>query len=119
MENKLSIRLSPAEDGGQSLMQLHGPLTITTLFDFQNAVRSDTAGTLILDFTEVPYVDSAGIGSLVNAHVSRTNAGRRLVLVGVAERVQTILTVTGVLKVFSLFPTLDAARESLRPSAGS
>jgi anti-sigma B factor antagonist len=119
MENKLIVRFSPASNGGQSLMRLSGPILITNFFDFQNAVRGDTADTLILDLTEVPYVDSAAIGCLVNAHVSRTKAGRRLALVGEAERVQSILSITGVIKVFSLFPTLDAAGESLRQSAGS
>ena len=119
MENKLIIRSSPATNGGQSVMQLSGPILISNLFDFQSALRGDTADALILDLNEVPYVDSAAIGCLVNAHVSRIKSGRRLALVGVAERVQSILSITGVLKVFSMFPTLEAARESLRQSAGS
>ncbi len=119
MPDKLIIRSSPAQSGGQSLIQLNGPVVITNLFDLQDALRGDVADALIIDLTDVPYVDSAAIGCLVNAHVSRMNAGRRLVLVGVAERVQTILRVTGVIKVFSMFPTLDAARDSLRQPAGS
>jgi anti-anti-sigma regulatory factor len=37
---------------------------ITTLFDFQAKVRADSSRTLMLDFTNVPYMDSAGIGAL-------------------------------------------------------
>ncbi len=44
----------------------------------------------------MPYIDSAGIGCLVGAHVSRENSGRKLVLVGANERLQTSLKVTKV-----------------------
>jgi len=32
-----------------------------TLFLFQGAIRAKQASTLIMDFTGVPYIDSAGI----------------------------------------------------------
>jgi len=113
MDSKLIVRKIPLSQDGLSVMQLSGPVSLTTLFDFQSAVREDSANTLIIDMSEVPYIDSAGIGSLVNAHVSRVNSGRKLLLSGVADRVQTILTITGVFKVFSTFPTVEAAKESL------
>ena len=113
MDTKLVVRKSADGSDALSVMQLSGPVSLSTLFEFQNAVREDSAKTLIIDMTEVPYIDSAGIGSLVNAHVSRVNSGRKLLLAGAADRIEKILTVTGVFKVFSTFPTVDAAKESL------
>ena len=55
----------------------------------------------------VPYVDSAGIGSLVGAYVTRNNGGRSLALVGVNDRVRTVLQVTRVDQFFRFFNTVD------------
>src|SRR5712692_5275410 len=81
---------------GQRILRLTGPLVLTTLFDFQSKVRTDASRTLILDFTNVPYVDSAGIGALVGAYVTHQKDGRSLYLSGVNERVQNALKVTHV-----------------------
>ena len=117
INDKLIVRKLAGNADNPSVMQLNGPITLLNLFDLQTTVREDTSQALILDMTGVPVVDSAGIGLLVNAHVSRMNSGRRLALAGVAERIKTILTVTGVYGVFSVFPTVDAAQESLRQPA--
>jgi anti-anti-sigma regulatory factor len=52
---------------GQRVLRITGPLMLTTLFQFQSLLRADTSH-LILDFTNVPYVVSAGIGALVGAY---------------------------------------------------
>ncbi len=49
---------------------------MTTMFEFQATVRADASRALIIDFSNVPYVDSAGIGALVGAYVTRQKGGR-------------------------------------------
>jgi anti-sigma B factor antagonist len=78
------------------VLKLSGPLTIATLYDFQNLVRADASNSLVLDFTRVPYVDSAGVGALVGAYVRHQKAGHTLTLAGVNERVRGTLKVTQV-----------------------
>ena len=53
------------------IFTLSGPLVLTNLFGFQSKVREDSSRALILDFTAVPLIDSAGIGALVGAYVTR------------------------------------------------
>jgi anti-anti-sigma factor len=57
----------------------------------------------------MPYIDSAGIGCLVGAHISRENSGRKLVLVGANDRLLTSLKVTKVDQLFVLAPTVEQA----------
>ncbi len=64
---------------------------------------------LIIDFSHVPYVDSAGIGALVGAYVSRQRVGRTLALVGVSQRVRHALEVTRVEQLFQFFDSVSAA----------
>jgi anti-anti-sigma factor len=94
---------------GEQLIKLSGALTMTTLSGFRETVQATTAPLLVLDLADVPYVDSAAVGLLVNAHVSCASRGRRLVLVGLVERVRTLLAATRVDRVLAVFPTLQEA----------
>jgi anti-sigma B factor antagonist len=82
------------------------------LFDFQSRVRSDNSRALILDFTKVPYVDSAGIGALVGAYVTHQKDSRSLFLVGVSERIHHALEVTRVEQFFRFFNSLADAENA-------
>ena len=100
-----------SRDGCQ-ILRLTGPLTLANLFGFQNVVRAEKAPTTIIDLTNVPYVDSAGIGALLGAHVSRQKEGHSLALVGVNQRVQNALEITHVWKFFSVYPTVPEAESA-------
>jgi anti-sigma B factor antagonist len=100
---------------GQRILRLTGPLVLTTIFDFQSKVRADTSPTLILDFTNVPYVDSAGIGALVGAYVTHHKDGRSLYLIGVSQRVQDALHVTRVKQFFNFVNSVAAAEQANNP----
>jgi anti-sigma B factor antagonist len=97
------------DPNGATILRIRGPLLLGNFFPLQTMVRADSANLLILDVTEMPYIDSAGIGCLVGAHVSRENSGRKLVLVGANERLQTSLKVTKVDQLFVLAPSVEHA----------
>ena len=112
-QDPLSIEDSLGPKDGQRILRLTGPLVMTNLFDFQARVRADNSRTLILDFTQVPYVDSAGIGALVGAYVTHQKDGRTLSLVGVSQRVRNALQITQVESFFRFFPTLAEAESAV------
>jgi anti-sigma B factor antagonist len=111
-QETLQIDDRPGRQPGQRILRLDGALVMTTVFGFQATVRADTSRSLIIDFTNVPYVDSAGIGALVGAYVTRQNSGRSLALVGVSQRIHGSLSVTRVEQFFRFFDSVDAAEES-------
>jgi anti-sigma B factor antagonist len=112
-QEPLSIEDLAGPQDGQRILRLTGPLLINNLFDFQAMVRANTSRELILDFTGVPYIDSAGIGSLVGAYVSHQKEGRSLVLVGVTERVLNALKVTRVEQFFRFCKTMDEVSQAV------
>ncbi|HET7209726.1 MAG TPA: STAS domain-containing protein [Terriglobales bacterium] len=100
----------------RGVLRLRGPLTTENLPPFQNAVRREDSPTLFLDLTDVPYMDSAGLGSLVSAYTSLQKLGRRVILTGVNERVAKLFEITRVEQLFLMFPDLHAAIEALTSS---
>lgn len=97
----------------QRVLLVRGPLTIETTPQFERAVRLESAETMILDLSDVPYIDSVGLGSLVSTHVSHQKTGRCLVLTGVTPRVLKVLKITKVNDFFMTFPTTWEAVEAL------
>src|SRR5262249_39282256 len=64
---------------------------------------------LILDLAAVSYVDSAGLGQLVQAHSTTANQAGALKLVNVAKRLRDLLVVTKLLTVFECHDSEAAA----------
>ena len=98
---------------GQRIIRLSGPILLSNFFQFQSLVRGSTSPNLILDLTEVPYIDSAGIGALVGAYVTHQKEGRSLALVGVTQRVRNTMQVTRVEQFFRFYDTLVAAQNAV------
>ena len=96
----------------RGVLSLRGPLTMENVSPFLNAVRRESAPTMILDFSGVPYLDSSGLGSLVRAYTSCQKAGRRVALTGVNKRVMKVFEITKVEEIFLMFPTLSDALEA-------
>jgi len=93
----------------QRVLKLSGALVLTTIFQFQQIVRADSTHSLTIDFSGVTYCDSAGIGALVNAQVSRARSQRELILKGVNSRVMEVLKITRVNELFTFVPADTAA----------
>jgi anti-sigma B factor antagonist len=111
-QEPLVIEDTTGPKDGQRVLRLTGPLILSNLFDFQARVRADTSPTLMVDLTQVPYVDSAGIGALVGAYVTHQKDGRSLYLIGVNQRVQDALQVTRVKQFFKFVDSVAAVEQA-------
>jgi anti-sigma B factor antagonist len=98
----LEISINPGQSSDEIVLQLTGPLILDNLFNFQRSWREQSASSVMVDLSQVPYIDSSGIGSLVNLYVSRQKIGGSVYLMGVSDRVMTALAVTRVDKIFSI-----------------
>jgi anti-sigma B factor antagonist len=64
---------------------------------------------LVLDLTEVHYVDSGGLGAIVGALTSVRNAGGDLKLAGMNERVQHVFHITKLTNIIEAHATVEQA----------
>jgi anti-anti-sigma factor len=97
---------------GTVVLKLLGPLTLSNMFSFQGEFRASKPACLILDLSEVPYMDSAGLGLLTNYFVAAEDDHRRFLLACVNERVMSLLEMTKVDQVLKMYPSVDAAENA-------
>ncbi len=67
---------------------------------------------LVVNLSEVRYVDSSGIASLVEVLKAARKTEKRLVLVGLNEAVHEVLRLTRLIKIFDIRETEDAALQA-------
>jgi len=82
---------------GLVILEPRGELTADSEAHLQEVVRRQlNAGhvNLILDLAHVPYIDSCGLGRIIQAYVSAQHQGGGLKLMNVNERNRQTLTVT-------------------------
>jgi anti-sigma B factor antagonist len=67
---------------------------------------------IILNLSDVNYIDSSGIGELVSTYTTVTNNGGQLKLLNLTKKIQELLQITKLLTVFQVYDSESAALAS-------
>lgn len=81
---------------------------------FKDAMRQATdtgSPTIILDLSQVEFIDSSGLGAIV-ASMKHMGQDRSLVLAGLTPTVDKVFRLTRMDSVFGVFPTLETALDA-------
>lgn len=114
MENEpLTIEIVPTKNPDARVIALQGPVTINTLFDFQQELRNATSPVTILEMLGVPYMDSAGMGAIINFYVSCQKHKRKLIVCGLNYRVIELFKLTNVDQLITIVDDLAEAEALL------
>ena len=97
---------------GVEILSLSGPFTLGNMFELQRALQEMHPPYLIFDISQVPYMDSAGLGLLVNFYVAAQKNGRRMAVVGAAPRLMALFEMTKVDSLLKLYPTVEDAESA-------
>jgi anti-sigma B factor antagonist len=86
----------------QNLIRCSGRITSTTSATLQGAVRSliPEAKPIVLDLTDVTYMDSSGLGALVSVYLSAKRQHCQLKLINIGPRLQQLFRLTKLASVF-------------------
>jgi anti-sigma B factor antagonist len=112
-DSPLTYTSAPGLKEGTTVLTLAGPLTLSTMFPLQAELRNLSPQVLILDLTDVPYIDSAGLGLIPHYYVSAQQEGRTLLLAGVSHRVAAVMGHARIDTLVKVFPTVGDAEASL------
>jgi anti-sigma B factor antagonist len=109
-DGPLTIERADGKNPGTRIFRLSGPLTLRNLFELQSELRSSALAPLtVLDLTNVPYMDSAGMGLVMNHYVRCQTNAAKLVVAGANNRIMDLFKVTKVDTVLPLASTIEAA----------
>ena len=62
---------------------------------------------IVLDLTDLTYMDSTGLGTLVRLYVASRSAGCKLELINIGKRVRELLGIANLLSVFTIIGECD------------
>lgn len=97
---------------GVEILSISGPFTLGNMFQLQRALHEIHPPYLIFDISQVPYMDSAGLGLLVNFYVAAQKNGRKMAIVGATQRILALFEMTKVDSLLQLYPTVEAAEKA-------
>jgi anti-sigma B factor antagonist len=85
------------------------PIALHNMLAFQSVPGEKPPTLNIIDLTQVPYMDSTGLGRLVTHHVHCNGKGVRMVVAGASPRVVELFKMTHVDSVLHLAATVEEA----------
>ncbi|MGA2715810.1 MAG: STAS domain-containing protein [Bryobacteraceae bacterium] len=106
---KMEIVRDLGATGTTSILRLQGPLTLSTLFALQDILREIGGSDTVIDVSEVPYIDSAGLGTILSHWAHTQRSGHKFALTGVSPRIEVLLEITKVNTVLPMFKTAQDA----------
>ena len=82
-------------EGTAAILRIHGEITGGSEPPMMAAYeQADGAKSIVLDFSQLDYMNSGGIGLLVTLLVRTQRAGQRLLAVGLSDHYRQILALT-------------------------
>ncbi len=89
-----------------------GPET-TALHDHIRGLINDGITKVVIDLGEVKWMNSSGMGVLMACTTTLKSANGQLVLARVSEKVNSLLIITQLIKVFETYETVERAVAAL------
>jgi len=102
----MSMSLATRVVDGVTVLDLSGKITLGgesgKLRDAVRAIVAEGSKKILVNLSEVSYIDSSGLGELVAAYTAVKNAGGELKLLGLTSKVKDLLVITKLLTVFDV-----------------
>jgi anti-sigma B factor antagonist len=110
------MKIEKRKTGDVVILDLKGKILIgegiDVLRDSINNTINEQETKVLLNFAEVPYLDSTGLGEVVRSYTSIKKAGGVVKIVNLTNKVKDLLSVTKLITVFDTFEEEDKAIES-------
>lgn len=99
-----TMEVSVEQTGSEAVVRLSGKLVAGGTEDVYQEVRKliPVSKKIVLDLTDLAYMDSMGLGTIIRLYVSAKSAGCELELIHLSKRIRELLGMTNLLSVFSM-----------------
>lgn len=112
MTNQLSVKLAPGSNPNTTIAHLSGPLIAEYVPYLQGTLRPIDSMLTVLEMSEVPHIDSLGMGALLNYLSVQKKADRRVAIAAPGKRVMMLIELTKINTVMPVFSTVEEAEQS-------
>ena len=111
------MQISERTIGDVVIVDVSGKITLgdggdVTLRDKMRSLIQQEHKKVLLNLGDVSYMDSAGLGEIVQSYATVTKNGGKLKLLNVTKRIKDLLSITKLLTVFECHETEDEALKS-------
>ena len=109
----LPIQLDTITDG--VVMRPSGDIDLSKAPSFRTRIAEvfqEKHARVIIDLSEVPYMDSSGVATLVEGMQIASRSGSKFILSGLQERVRSIFEIARLDTVFTITRDLDSAERA-------
>lgn len=99
-----------------TILEWKGPLGVDNHSIFKDEIQlllNDNRTVFIFDLSKVNFIDSTGLGVMTSLLRNLKQIKGELVLAGLQDNVKSIFEITGLKKLFTIMPTVAAARAQL------
>ena len=107
--------------GQVSVVEVSGKLTSFESGALRNSIAKllkEGCKQILLNLSALTYLDSSGIGELVQTYMSVIKGGGEMKVVGLSDKVEEILKITQLYQVFQEFQDEQAALRSFPDNGG-
>jgi anti-sigma B factor antagonist len=105
----MDLNISNKQVGDVSVVALKGRIVLgegsSALREQIKSLVGDGKKKIVLNMENVTYIDSAGLGTLVAAHISAKKQGAALFLSDLGSKFHEVLQLTRLLTIFSVYAT--------------
>src|SRR5690606_26094245 len=106
------MNIAESRRDGNLIIAPSGRIDTATSSEFDRALsavidRGDIH--LVIDLTGLDYISSTGLSAFLTAAKKIRAAGGRMALAGLNNRIRLVFEMSGFLRLFPVFPSVDAA----------
>ncbi|MCW2497104.1 STAS domain-containing protein [Jatrophihabitans sp.] len=111
----MQLSVSRLDPSGVALATVDGEIDVYSAPTLRDGLTEllQQGASVVVDLTEVGFLDSTGLGALVAARKVAEDSGAQLPLVCTRERILKLFTITGLDGVFTIHPSIDGAVAAL------
>ena len=108
----LSVEIKSEHGGDAIVYRLGGSLDMATSPSLRAALieaADEGKHDILVDLSQLEFLDSTGLGALIGAHRRALEHGGHVRLVVGEGQIQRLLMITGLMRVFSVYASMEAA----------
>jgi anti-sigma B factor antagonist len=108
-QETLAVEVAPGKADGTRVVHVKGPVLLTNFFALKTELEKEHTPVTILDLSGVEFMDSAGMGAIINYYVSSQRRGTKLIAAGANYRVVELFKLTHVDSLIPMTATVEEA----------